>query len=491
MASDTQYKTLLSKYNVAVARCRDLEEQNFSSTRHWKAEEERFKVIDDAARKLCESILAKDRSEMVLGEQNLWYSTPTDTLLQRATKSYRQYNQETTNILNKIQAESERRRSKIESLEDQIRQFMAGNLTEFEAVQEPAPPKSEQPQKSPEYLGTPKAVKNAADSGKIELIIEEKGDVEVDGEMEDIAEMIGISEQTKLTVSAVPIRDSAAKAKRITDKKEDAIMAHMVDLKDFEARCDDNMWRILEIIGKEGLSKYPDIKNRALEYGVGVKKTQLHYATNQLYRMKALTQEILNLPLTPKIMIYNLSDIGIRLFRKKFGIAPVESEAERVRKEHDNLNHGYGILDLEKILIESKRYKEVFVFNRSRAKSVGGGLQYVADIIGIPVAGKYTEYFEYERGFTKQPDFNAKCNKMTQVTRFLNFIAPNKETLIKRLRPQIDEWIATRGQESLRTLKVRVTTPQELRSPSNDDVWLITYDLSKGTAPIKDLTKKE
>ena len=131
------------------------------------------------------------------------------------------------------------------------------------------------------------------------------------------------------------------------------------------------------------------------------------------------------------------------------------------------------------------------MFNRSRAKPVKGGLQYVADIIAIPVAGKYTEYFEYERGFTKQPDFNAKCNKMAQVMRFLNFIAPNKETIIKRIRPQVDDWIATRGQESLRTLKIRLTTPQELRSPTGDNAWLVVYDLNKGTEPVIDFTKKE
>lgn len=93
---------------------------------------------------------------------------------------------------------------------------------------------------------------------------------------------------------------------------------------------------------------------------------------------------------------------------------------------------------------------------------------------------------EYERGMHTQTDFNAKCNKMTQVTRFLNFVTPNKAA-IKRVRVQIDTWIGTRGATSLRNIKIRLTTAQSLRgnNPRSDDAWMIIYDIKRGTAPIK------
>lgn len=104
-----------------------MEEQNETNLKHWKEEEEKFKKVEDQARKVCEAILAKDRREMVLGVNSSWYSTPVVDLLVRALKSYKAYNQETTKIMNDIQATSETRRAKIESLQDQIQQFLSGN----------------------------------------------------------------------------------------------------------------------------------------------------------------------------------------------------------------------------------------------------------------------------------------------------------------------------------------------------------------------------
>ena len=127
--------------------------------------------------------------------------------------------------------------------------------------------------------------------------------------------------------------------------------------------------------------------------------------------MKALDQESLYLPLTPKVSVYKLTDIGARLYRKRYDKVPVESEIDRVRKEHDNLEHGYGIMDLERVLSECGRYREVHIFNRSRAITVSGNRKYVPDVVALPVQGNFTEYIEYERGFHTQPDFNAKCNK--------------------------------------------------------------------------------
>lgn len=479
--ADTQYKTLLSKYNVAVARCRDLEEQNSVNMRHWKSEEERFKKVEDLARKLCEMILAKDHTEMVLGENRSWYSTPVDELLLRAMKSYKTYNQETTRILNAIQDEAEKRRSKIEGLEDQIQQYLAGNG--FIA------PIGQSRQDDEDELVP--AVKPGVQAGKIELIIEEDSDGSDEEDVKAISELIEISEQTKLTTNAVPVNDAVEKVRARERERDNAMMAHMIDLSELEKRFNDTMWAILYLLGSEGIAKYPEFEKKIITDTPGIGKTKIRSATQELYKMKVIDQTSLNLPLTPRVLVYKLTDIGVRLYRKRFEKPPVESEIDRVRREHDNLEHGYGIMDLERVLLECGRYREVHIFNRNRAVSVSGNKQYVPDVIALPNKGNFTEYIEYERGFHTQPDFNAKCNKMCKVTRFVNFVAPNKTVLMKKLRPQVESWIQERGIESIRNIRVRLTTPNELRGSNPEDAWLIVYDLSKGSEPVKDGTRKE
>ena len=86
-----------------------------------------------------------------------------------------------------------------------------------------------------------------------------------------------------------------------------------------------------------------------------------------------------------------------------------------------------------------------------------------------------------------QADFNEKCNKMTQVTRYLNFVVPNKDILIKRLIPQINTWIESRDARSLKNIKIRLTTALTLKDADmrNDKCWQVIWDLRKGAAPVK------
>ena len=78
---------------------------------------------------------------------------------------------------------------------------------------------------------------------------------------------------------------------------------------------------------------------------------------------------------------------------------------------------------------------------------------------------------------------------MARVTRYLNFVAPNKEVLIKFIKPKIDSWIETRTQESLRNITIRLTTAIAIRDAATqgNEAWLIIYNLNKGTEPIKNI----
>ena len=55
------------------------------------------------------------------------------------------------------------------------------------------------------------------------------------------------------------------------------------------------------------------------------------------------------------------------------------------------------------------------------------------------------EYYEVECGNHHQSDFNDKCDKLKSITSNLFFVAPNRETVEKKLKPQIEAWIRTHG----------------------------------------------
>ena len=281
-----------------------------------------------------------------------------------------------------------------------------------------------------------------------------------------------------------PPRDHIPASRLIEPRKTAPVSSHVVDLNDTENKFNDMMWMMVETIGKEGFARYPDIAQHISGQVPEFVDNRLRRAANSLVGMNVLKRTDLNLTLVPNMILYCLSDIGERLFRKRFNIAPVESEIVRVIKEHDNLEHGYGILELGQLLANSGKYKSVHVYNRVNAVKFKDGTQYIPDIICLQNDNRFSVFYEYERGTHTQKDFNAKCDKMCRVTRTMNFVAPNRKIMIKRLLPQIEAWIRTRGRESIVRQIIRLTTSKELQTCSlSDESWLIVFDMSKSDKP--------
>ena len=59
------------------------------------------------------------------------------------------------------------------------------------------------------------------------------------------------------------------------------------------------------------------------------------------------------------------------------------------------------------------------------------------------------EYYEVECGNHHQSDFSDKCSKLKSITQNLFFVAPNRETVEKKLKPQIEQWIRECGRSLL------------------------------------------
>ena len=268
-------------------------------------------------------------------------------------------------------------------------------------------------------------------------------------------------------------------------KKPSEVLIHAVNLHDFESKFDETMWKMLEIISATGAARYPDIERLVRMQIPDFVENRLRRAAKALTEMNVLNRKELKLPLTPRTTLYSLAEIGERLYREKFKVAPVPSEMVKIVREHDNLEHGYGILELAQLLANSRKYKDVYAFNRTQPVKFSDGTQYIPDVMCRNLDGKTKTYFEYERGNHTQKNFNAKCDKICFATTVLNFVAPNREDLARKLYPLMKEWVRKKGVFDISSTVVRLTTSKELQTCYlSDESWLIIFDLSKSIEPI-------
>ena len=145
--------------------------------------------------------------------------------------------------------------------------------------------------------------------------------------------------------------------------------------------------------------------------------------------------------------IVRLTEIGLKLYTQRFHKAPAETEYEMVIREHSNAEHGYTILDVAQILKDTGKYRSVSTSRKTNTIRLSENKTCIPDVVCCLAGGM--EYYEVECGNHHQSDFNDKCDKLKSITQSIFFVAPNKETLEKKLKPQIEAWIKARGRSQL------------------------------------------
>ena len=258
----------------------------------------------------------------------------------------------------------------------------------------------------------------------------------------------------------------------------DPSIAFTMQLSDVKGKITDMMWKMVEVIGKSGASRYMEIEAPIKEQTPGFNKNKLRKAAELLVSMNVLHIECISTPLTSKCQLYSLTELGEQVFWYQFKEKPVQSEMSRVKREHHTLEHGYAILDLQKVLMNSGKFKEVCAFNRNNQKNAGAEHNYIPDLLCVSEDGK-EEYFEYERGKMPTADFCWKCNKMRKTTSCLNFIARNKYVLENHLIPQLEDWISQCASDGPTDTVIRLTTAIELHRKNADDAWITFYNSKK------------
>lgn len=479
---------MLNKYNRSEAKCRNLEEQMRIKEKQWKHAETAFREAEFHCKKLCEEILVKDPEEMVLGKKYSWDNLSMAEMAKKALASLRSYNAERTDLMRKLLDVAEERRLQSESLVEQIEVLKSYSrdqpetLTESENIKGP----NEREDSDRKIDDSQEASKiSQAEPALINMIIEEDEDV-TEADLDGLREIEEFARDLKPIQKEIPVHP-AKKTIMARKEREERSMVHMIDLSIYQEKITDLMWHVIEIIGKEGISAYTEIEARIHDMTPDLAtKATLRMSVRSLFSMGLLAQEQISDPIRSKFMVYRLSEIGHRLFKEHFGVSPILSELDIIISQHDNANHGYGILALAQILKDSGKFDSVITDRKINTIKLRRGGTYIPDIIAAIGAKKF--YIEYECGTHVQADFSAKCNKMLQVTNAIYIVTPNRDILQKRIMNQVAIWIKEKGgYRALAGKMVRMTTATALRheNPLDEECWQVYYDMSSDTPVVR------
>ncbi len=494
MISDTEYNNLLNKYNRVVAQNQDLQEQLTQHRDHMEKREQTIKVDLDKVRQLCETILSKDKSEMVVGAEYAWRNVPIRSLIEKAVESYQKYNRERNAILLKIADLAEDRLRQIENLTDQISQMeiMAKERGSFVSAEEAKEVVETQKAEKETLEQANTNVREAIQAGNCDFIVSEDDDVTPIA-MAPVTDALKINASKRITQNSIPTSDSRKKVETVKKEKErveSISKAHIINLGDYASKFTETMTVLYEIIGSTGESEIQKLEELTLtkckEKNITCTSSRLRGNIQQLISMQLLEKESFGTPLNPKKVVVRLSVTDVILYKELYKKSPEQSEWDKIVSEHSNGTHGYGILEMANVMKESKNYVDVCCFNHRNPIPFKDGTSFVPDIIAK--TNRYTEYIEYERGTTLQPDFVAKMNKFAMVTKFLNIIVPN-EDVASNVFSKIRAWIETRGGESLKGVTIRVTTARYFNNndPGSKKSW--QYTLNPATGEIKEAGK--
>ena len=479
MAKDIEYEALLSKYRIIVARTKDLQEQLTQKQEQLDKIQADNKITDDATRSLCESILAKDRKEMTLGEKSsTWRGSSTRQLLKKAETSFEEYVTKWTKKMDEVTDQLEKAHDINESLIIQI-QRDSYNCGDDVPSRDDIMQTAEDDKKNQEVQKSMSENEKKAEKAGIDFVYDDGTIESEEGEL--IEEAYNINRDVRLTSQTVKNIDSPQRKKQKEQIQIKSVKTHTSNIEDYIKKINNQCyWDALEAIGIAGISQFPKIEDYVMAKNEKYTSAKIRLFVKEMVSMNLLDEILISVPRKSKLYIEKLAYLGEEIFKYHFGKVPCECELQKVIRYHDNPEHGYGILETGKILEEKGIYDAVSCFNEAIKLDKNRNFSYVPDI--AVTKGKSTYYFEYELGTHTQEDFNDKCNKMLKVNRYLNFVSPNKDVIDNTMVEKINKWIKTQPREVFKNIRIRLTTPVILNGGDIGDYsgWVAVYEFSKG-----------
>jgi len=475
------YDRLFQKYNLAVAQNQDLHEQLETKMQQWKNREEQMNINETSIRELCSKILATNRSELALGKQKTWDQMPLDEVIKKATVSLDLYMKNRRELLKELLDESEKRRNEIEKLKDDISRMTAmglsgEDLSNVDDVQKRIEKEREAEkfiEKMPESLKKQRA--------KIDRATADEEDDFTESE-EDLYGDVGMYE--KITPGSIPYKENDKRKEKKEVVRDMAVQkAHEEEIKNLRDEIKEQHWLIIDYIGKTGKSVNADIKQEIKELNSSAYNSALMFLNTK----RIIRKENIKNPIRKIMTIIEFTELGRMLYFDKHKKTPAESEASVVRRNHNNLNHGYGIKAITNELKNSGEFVEVTDDTRRKyVKKLGSGIEYIPDIVCKDANGKIV-YIEYEVGTTSQTDFEGKVNKMMKVTDTLNIATPNRD-VAEKYCTCVKKWIINMTPTRLKNITVRIMSAEQMKGNDNiinNDSWKYVFTPgTKGDEPL-------
>lgn len=216
-----------------------------------------------------------------------------------------------------------------------------------------------------------------------------------------------------------------------------------IDLEKARASVDNTCKKIMEGIGKEGISEYPLLLQYCLKANCGITESKFDTAISNLKTNSIVeVEQVQTINRIRGIRLFSLTnEVGKPLYKEMFREKAVLSEKEKIKRENDNLAHGYSIKDVVNQL-EEFGYTEISMDRKTNTIPISGANTWVPDVIAInPISGR-KEYFEVEMGSHNQTNFNLKMDKANLKASVLKIIVPNK-IIAENVCRKVDDWRAT------------------------------------------------
>ena len=501
------HETLTAMYNRLVAAHKSLQEQIKEKESCWAAQERQYIHTISAARTLCEMIVAKVPNSDFLGKSFSWSSLSADDLITRAKKTFVEYNAERTDEIRRLEELIRTLQSSNENLQTQLEyalnstphpkenKSLPNEISEKVRDEQMATPGIvEQPKTLPDR--TSKDIRDAMKKGTVDVhMIEEDADVSPMDELQQ-SEMAEMGAMLQIDAGRPPIQTS----KKSKNTKDAAIIATvnnsvMTDVSKIEESITDRRWEIIKAIGDTGLYFSKDIFETVLKKSQDEvpksESTKISVDLHNLNMCGVIKKEAIQNPIVPKMSVYYLTSIGAILYERHYGKKPSESQLKQIANDHDNLEHGLGILTLAELFEKSPIFTHISTDRKQNSITLRTGDVFVPDIVAK--TARYTAYFEYERGTHNTTNIRIKLNKMAIATNFLNIITPDIKAC-EILHKKVLSWIESRGGLGfLPKHTVRITPVNKIKNVIKNggdinaaDTWTYSYDLGVKTTHQKE-----
>lgn len=372
-------------------------------------------------RAFCAKILENELAYSNITAKEL-QTMPLEELLDRSQKAHKQNQQKSREIYEMMKKKLMDKNAVIAGLTDQVTQLkvMLDNAAEIFSGKAPADPDND---RTAAYL------------------------VETDSSVEDVRPALAETEALEsgekivdMTTNMTKEVETVSKSKTVTGKQTSF---KVVDVEKIKAAMTELMWTYLYVIGDSGLTEYSEIKAEIVRVSdKKISDSAIYNAHNGLMSSGIITAEKIRTG-SRWFLGVELTQLGVQIFVEKYGKQPTESEMRALIREHDNLRHGYAIKDASRILMDTGKYKSVSTRRRTNTINLDGNKRCIPDIVCC--GDGIIDYYEVDCGNHRQAEFDDKCNKLKSVTKKLYFIAPTREDMLDKLKPQIEKWISSCG----------------------------------------------